>query len=228
MPHAETAEFDGYFDKRASRFAAFYRSEPVARLLGRGPLFDRLSGAVELVRTLGARRVLDVGCGSGPLFAPLTKLGVHVTGIDPAPAMVDLARREASAHPGQVTVEKRGWEEIEEVDAYDATVALGVFDYVDEPSELLRRMGRAGSHVIGSFPAPGLRLKLRQVRYGARGVHVHGYRRADLDKLAATCGLDVAKVDLLGRAGFLVMFARPAPRDDGQQVARGAKPTTRA
>ena len=66
------------------------------------------------------------------------------------------------------------------------------------------------------------------MRYGARGVHVHGYRRADLDKLAATCGLDVAKVDLLGRAGFLVMFARPTPRDDGQQVARGAKPTAHA
>ncbi len=183
---------------------------------------------MELVGTLGARRVLDVGCGSGPLFAPLTKLGVHVTGIDPAPAMVELARREASAHPEQVTVEQRGWEDIEEVDAYDAAVALGVFDYVDEPSELLRRMGRAAPRVIGSFPAPGLRLRLRQVRYGARGVHVHGYRRSDLDRLAATCGLEMAKVDPLGRAGFLVMFARPAPPDEGRQAARGAKPTTSA
>jgi SAM-dependent methyltransferase len=227
MPQTESAEFDGYFDKRASRFAAFYRSEPVARLLGRGPLFDRLSRTVDLVGTLGARRVLDVGCGSGPLFAPLTKLGVHVTGIDPAPAMVELARREASAHPDQVDVEQRGWEKIEEVDAYDAAVALGVFDYVDEPAELLRRMGRAGTHVIGSFPAPGLRLRLRQVRYGARGVHVHGYRRSDLDNLAAACGLDVAKVDPLGRAGYLVMFSRPAPAGDGQQAARDARPTAR-
>ena len=105
MPQTEYAEFDGYFDKRASRFAAFYRSEQVSRLLGRGPLFDRLSKTVHLVDTLGSRRVLDVGCGSGPLFAPLTELGVHVTGIDPAPAMVALAQREASAHPGQVSVE---------------------------------------------------------------------------------------------------------------------------
>jgi hypothetical protein len=43
------AEFDTYFDERASRFAAFYRSEPVARLLGRGPLFDRLRGSVDIV-----------------------------------------------------------------------------------------------------------------------------------------------------------------------------------
>ncbi len=215
MPQTESAEFDGYFDKRASRFAAFYRSEHVSRLLGRGPLFDRLSKTVHLVDTLGSRQVLDVGCGSGPLFSPLTELGVHVTGIDPAPAMVALAQREASAHPGQVTVEQRGWEEIEEVDAYDAAVALGVFDYVDEPRQLLRRMGRASSHVIGSFPAPGLRLELRKVRYGARGVHVHGYRRSDLDDLAASCGLDLAKVDPLGRAGFLVMFARPGSPKNG-------------
>ena len=168
------AEFDSYFHDRASRFAAFYRSEPVARLLGRGPLFDRLRGAVDIVVTAGARRVLDVGCGSGPLFSPLADAGVHVVGIDPAAAMVALARRTAEAHPGLVEVQERGWETIEEVDAYDAAVALGVFDYVDDPGDLLTRLGRAAPHVVGSFPTPGLRTELRRVRYGARGVHVHG------------------------------------------------------
>ena len=65
MPQTESAEFDGYFDKRASRFAAFYRSEQVSRLLGRGPLFDRLSKTVHLVGTLGSRRcsTWDVAAG---------------------------------------------------------------------------------------------------------------------------------------------------------------------
>ena len=63
-------EFQTYFQHRAGRFAAFYSSEPVARVLGRGPLFDRLEQAVDTARSLGAARVLDVGCGSGPLFAP--------------------------------------------------------------------------------------------------------------------------------------------------------------
>jgi len=202
------ADFDAYFHDRASRFAAFYRSEPVARVLGRGPLFDRLRGSVDIVFHLGAKRVLDVGCGSGPLFSPLAERGVHVTGIDPAPAMAALARREASHHAGLVTVEDRGWEAIEEVDAYDAAVALGVFDYVDEPSKLLTRMGRAAPHVVASFPAPGLRLQLRRIRYGARGVHVHGYRPADLARLGAASGLAVEEVRALGRAGYLVHFAR--------------------
>ena len=131
------ARFDTYFHRRANRFSSFYRSEPVARALGRGPLFDRLRYAVDTVVALGARKVLDVGCGSGPLFEPLAEHRVQVTGIDPAEAMVALAREKAKAAPTLVTVEQRGWEEIEEHDAYDVAVALGVFDYVDDPADLL-------------------------------------------------------------------------------------------
>lgn len=202
------ARFDTYFHRRANRFSSFYRSEPVARALGRGPLFDRLRYAVDTVVALGARKVLDVGCGSGPLFEPLAEHRVQVTGIDPAEAMVALAREKAKAAPTLVTVQQRGWEEIEEHDAYDVAVALGVFDYVDDPADLLGRMSRAAPHVVGSFPAPGLRLQLRKVRYGARGVHVHPYSQVDLETLATTCGLEIFEQRRLGRAGYAVHFTR--------------------
>jgi SAM-dependent methyltransferase len=201
-------EFDTYFDKRAGRFAAFYGREWVARMLGRGPLFDRIRQTVGIVVTLEAKRVLDVGCGSGPLFAPLAGHGMHVLALDPAPAMVALARLEAQRFPGLVEVQERRWEQIDERDAFDAAVALGVFDYVDEAHELLACMGRAAPHVIASFPSPGLRLEFRKVRYGARGVHVHGYRRQDLDRLANRAGLAVASLIPLGHAGHLAHFAR--------------------
>jgi SAM-dependent methyltransferase len=202
------AEFQTYFHRRAQRFSAFYRSEPVARALGRGPLFDRLRFAVDQTVALGARQVLDVGCGSGPLFVPLAAAGIHVTGIDPAEAMVALARAEAGRYPGLVDVQQRGWEQIDEEDAYDVAIALGVFDYVDEPAELLRRMGHAARHVLASFPAPGLRLQLRRLRYGVRGVHVHGKRPDDLARLAADADLEVAELRPLGRAGYAVHFRR--------------------
>jgi SAM-dependent methyltransferase len=202
------AEFETYFERRAGRFARFYRSEAVASLLGRGALFARLRGSVDIVSGLGATRVLDVGCGSGPLFAPLAQRGVRVTGIDPAPAMVAMARAEAASFGDLVTVEERGWESIDERDAYDVAVALGVLDYVDDAPALVRRLARAATHVVASYPAPGLRLRLRQVRYGARGVHVHGYTRRDLETLAADCDLVVETISPLGRAGFLAHFRR--------------------
>lgn len=203
-----SADFASYFHDRAGRFSAFYRSEPVSRLLGRGPMFDRLSGSLRMLEALGARTVLDVGCGSGPLLDALAQRQVAATGIDPAPAMVARAEQVARAHPDLVTVRQEGWEALAETDAYDAAVALGVFDYVDEPVELLRRMAAAAPQVIGSFPAPGLRLRLRQVRYGRRGVHVHGYRAEDLEGMARQAGTQVAERVPLGRAGHLVRFSR--------------------
>ena len=99
-------DFQSYFQRRAGRFASFYSSEPVARMLGRGALFDRLQQAVDTAAAVSARRVLDVGCGSGPLFAPLAAQGIHVTGIDPAEAMVALAREQAAVFPGLVDVQQ--------------------------------------------------------------------------------------------------------------------------
>jgi SAM-dependent methyltransferase len=203
------AEFDSYFDERAARFSRFYGNERVARLLGRGALFDRLRKSVDMLVGLGAQDVLDVGCGSGPMFAPLAARGVHVLGIDPAPAMVRLARQEAARHPGSVEVQQRGWEQIEERDAFDAAVALGVFDYVDDPVAVLERLIRAAPRVIASFPAPGLRLRFRRFRYGARGVHVHGYGGDGLARLARSCAAVIEEIAPLGRAGNLVRFARP-------------------
>lgn len=202
------ADFETYFHERAGRFSAFYRSESVARLLGRGPMYDRLEEAVYTAQALGATRVLDVGCGSGPLFAPLASKGIHVTGFDPADNMVAMARHQAARFDGLVEVRQHGWEDLEDVDRYDLAIALGVFDYVDDAVGLLGRMGKAARHALASFPAPGLRTELRKMRYGTRGVVVHPYRAADFAGLAERAGMVEAGRFPLGKAGFVVHFRR--------------------
>ncbi len=47
---------------------------------------------LDALRSAGARRVLDIGCGPGALAGPLLGAGYEVTGIDPQPAMIDAAR----------------------------------------------------------------------------------------------------------------------------------------
>jgi ubiquinone/menaquinone biosynthesis C-methylase UbiE len=46
---------------------------------------------------LGARRLLDVGCGTGTFALLLTDAGLEVTGLDPAAASLDVARAKPGA-----------------------------------------------------------------------------------------------------------------------------------
>ncbi|WP_370941978.1 class I SAM-dependent methyltransferase [Amycolatopsis sp. cg5] len=48
---------------------------------------------LELAGDVTGRRILDAGCGSGPLFAALRDRGAVVTGFDASAGMVALARR---------------------------------------------------------------------------------------------------------------------------------------
>ena len=51
----------------------------------------------------GARRVLDVGCGTGTFALLLAERGIDVTAVDPAAGSLDVARRKASAGADGVT-----------------------------------------------------------------------------------------------------------------------------
>ncbi|HWI05330.1 MAG TPA: methyltransferase domain-containing protein [Acidimicrobiales bacterium] len=200
--------FDRYFDKASDRFSSYYGNERVTRALGRGALFDRLRFAVAKADELGARRVLDVGCGSGPLFEPLASRGIAVTGLEPAPAMLTLARAEAEKFPELIEVREGSWEGLDGSESYDVAIALGVFDYVIAPAELLSRLAAVATSVVASFPSPSLRTEFRKLRYGVRGVKVHGYTNAEIESLADEAGMECAEVQPLGKAGYVVHFAR--------------------
>lgn len=52
---------------------------------------------LELAGDVAGRRILDAGCGSGPLSAALRDRGAVVTGIDASARMLELARRRLDA-----------------------------------------------------------------------------------------------------------------------------------
>lgn len=52
---------------------------------------------MNLAGDVAGRRILDVGCGSGPLVAALRERGAIVTGFDSSAKMVELARRRLGA-----------------------------------------------------------------------------------------------------------------------------------
>jgi SAM-dependent methyltransferase len=78
---------DAIFDDR--RLAAIYDSVDADR--------SDLDAYVALADELGARSVLDIGCGTGTFACLLAQRGKDVTGVDPATASLDVARRKPHA-----------------------------------------------------------------------------------------------------------------------------------
>lgn len=94
------------------------------------------------------RRVLDVGCGSGEFLGILARTGAEVAGIDPAPGMLDLARRSVpSADIRQGDFTGLPWSDA----SFDVVTAINALQFADEmalalreAARVLRRGGRIG------------------------------------------------------------------------------------
>lgn len=141
----EPAEF---FDRAATRYDCAYdshgadghavraRMDAVVRLLGPGP-----------------GDVLDAGAGPGRLCVELDRLGWRVSGVDAAPAMVEVASaRVPSARERFVCAPI---EAIPLPDAsFDAVVATGVLEYAETAAALreLARVLRPAGRAIVSYP----------------------------------------------------------------------------
>jgi 2-polyprenyl-6-hydroxyphenyl methylase / 3-demethylubiquinone-9 3-methyltransferase len=78
--------------------------------------------------------LLDVGCGAGLFAEPLARLGADVTGVDPAPAAIEAARRHAEETGATLayrmgTVEELAAEERQ----FDVVSAMEVIEHAADP-----------------------------------------------------------------------------------------------
>lgn len=78
---------------RADHYDSFAQSYSRSNESGLFNAYYARPAMIELAGDVRGRRVLDAGCGSGPLAEALRAKGAIVTSFDSSPAMVELARQ---------------------------------------------------------------------------------------------------------------------------------------
>jgi SAM-dependent methyltransferase len=141
----ETSEYDGFADA--------YTAENETSLMN--AYYER-PAALALAGDVAGRRILDAGCGSGPLFAVLRDRGALVTGFDRSAAMLDHARQRLGADADLRVADLAGPLPFPDA-AFDDVIASLVLHYLEDWAPALaelRRVLRTGGRLIASVDHP--------------------------------------------------------------------------
>ena len=193
------ARLEDYYDA--------YWDRPAPPPLG-DPLAGRRAALLrECLSGVDARRVLEVGCGSGELVAVLARDGIEATGMDVAVRAVE---RASQAYPAcrflQHSAEDLPWPV--EPGSQDVVVAFEVIEHLLRPRRLLRGAHAAlaeGGHLALTTPYHGALKNLALVvrgfdrHFDVEGDHIRFFSDRALCRLLAETGFTVRRQVHFGR-----------------------------
>jgi ubiquinone/menaquinone biosynthesis C-methylase UbiE len=134
-------------------FAEAYTAETEANLVN--GYYER-PAILDLAGEVAGRRILDAGCGAGPLFASLRDRGANVTGIDSSAKMLELARQRLGDGADLQLADLR--RPLPFPDAmFDDVIASLVLHYLEDwtaPLSELRRVLLPGGRLIAAVDHP--------------------------------------------------------------------------
>ena len=175
-------------------FAEAYSAENEASLLN--AYYER-PAMLALAGDVAGRRILDAGCGSGPLFAALRDRGAIVTGFDSSAKMLQLARRRLGPAADLHLADLGSPLPFPDA-AFDDVIACLVLHYLQDwtaPLAELRRVLRPGGRLL--FAEHGRAPEAGVARWQDRLTPI--WRR-----LAGGCHLNRKPDDLIHSAGFSI------------------------
>lgn len=216
---SSAAAVQTYFEKRAVQFDRLYEPRGLAHTVNRvfrKGLFVRTAVALEECARVPGRRVLDVGCGSGRNSVLFLREGkaAEVVGVDFSAPMVGLARRlvQSFGCERQCRIIQGDFMKLSFPQKFDLAVALGVFDYLDDPVSFLKKMILCCRSLV-LFSAPGyswMRMPLHKLRYMLKNCPVYFYSRKRLADICDSAGLEQFEIRPIASSGFVVIGRRVA------------------
>lgn len=182
--------FSGYAGKWDSLYGKKTRKDPFSKFADevlRKVIKRRFQETLILIDKHECFSILDVGCGSGRYLVEFAKRGRYSHGIDFAQPMLDLAQAsiEFLSLQSMVKLECSTWRDFETNRSFDAIVAIGFFDYQENPKEALSKMISVSEKlVIASFPrSNGLLAFQRRIRYRIRKCPLWMYSQSQIENM---------------------------------------------
>ena len=143
---------------------------------------------VEVLQSMGVRRIIEVGCGPGHFLDAARDRGVHIEGVDPARTAAEAAERGHVVH--------RVWlESFAPPQRFDALALWEVLEHLPDPARALSIMREwivPGGVVAFSTPSmSGLPARVLGRRFPmvTPPDHLELFTRAGLDRLLDRAGL---------------------------------------
>jgi SAM-dependent methyltransferase len=196
-----------YFEKRADAIDRFY-AMPVTgnHALRRGPWRGR-ELAVALVAQHPSARVLDIGCGPGRVAEAVIDAGASAyVGIDLSPHMLELARARLTRFDS-IELLRGDFVELDVPGAFDVVLALGLFDYLEEPARAAEWMRtHCSSTLLASFTRwDWVKGPIRHLHYEVlHRCPIHDYTERNAVAILTAAGF--SRIDFVSRSrrGFFV------------------------
>ena len=186
--HADARRFDAIYEDDKSAFTRWVDT------VWRGVVRKRFDLTLELLEPLTGKTILDVGCGSGRYCIAYAQRGAaRVVGVDFAAAMVELANEHARRVGVSDVCEFRAGKFPDAVPEgnFDASSAMGFFDYVSDPVPIIARMRElTKSTMIMSFPkSREWRVPVRRLRFLISGCPLFLYSESQVRKILSEAGV---------------------------------------
>jgi len=181
----------------------------------RNDIHERFILTMEHLKRHSLRTVLDVGCGSGRYEIGMAEVGVtRAVGVDFSPNMIALAIEHTRTLTGggvELEFTCADFMSYRTEERFDAVIAMGLFDYIQDPVAVLEKMrGLARHSVLASFPSRNFyRTPIRKIRYRLKDCPVWFYDGERIERLVRASGFaryEITKIRGAGMDYFAALY----------------------
>lgn len=198
---AHSKNVENFFHGYAKDFSSIYEEDANPRSLFdrlmdklfRQDIRDRFNSTLQHAQENSIQTILDIGCGPGHFVVKFLEMGKKVVALDIAQGMLDITNSR---------VEKMGvkqedykailadYSEYNFEEKFDAACVMGFFDYVSDPTSVIKKLlSEVNKEIYISFPDDrGLLAWQRKVRYARRNCPLYLYNEESISRYLEEAG----------------------------------------